>query len=257
MFIKQGEAQLYSVDFGSAARTIVALGGWVGSWELWTEPFSILSKTWRSIGYDHRGTGASICPIEQITLDNMVDDVFAVLDAYGIDQCVLAAESMGAITAFKAVLKQQERFQGLVIVDGMFSFPAPEPNDPFMYGLRHQHEATMGQFVDLCVPEPNKEAERRWGRQIVMRSPQAAAIRLHEAMHGVDLSAQVTQIGLPTLIIHGEWDKIVPVDAGRWMAANLAHAKLDLLAETGHVPTVTRPKQVADAINRFFDPIAL
>ncbi len=82
----------------------------------------------------------------------MVDDVFAALDAYQVEQCVLAAESMGAVTAFLAALQQPHRFQGLVIVDGLFSRPAPTDLDPFVEGLRHNFEATIGQFVD-ALPE--------------------------------------------------------------------------------------------------------
>ena len=53
MFIQNSDAQLYAVDFGSGSRTILAHGGWIGSWELWTEPFTYLSENWRTVAYDH------------------------------------------------------------------------------------------------------------------------------------------------------------------------------------------------------------
>ena len=144
--------------------------------------FTYLSESWRTIAFDHRGTGATIAPVESITLQNMVDDVFAVLDAYHIDQCVLAAKSMGTVTAFLAALQQPHRFQGLVIVDGLFSRPAPTGPDPFVEGLRHNFEATIGQFVDACLAEPDSTTHRRWGRQILARASQLSAIQLYECI---------------------------------------------------------------------------
>jgi pimeloyl-ACP methyl ester carboxylesterase len=82
MFVTVGNAKIYSTAFGSiTSPVIVGIGGWIGSWELWAEPFAILSHNWRTIAYDHRGAGATIAPVESITFDRLVDDVFAVLDA--------------------------------------------------------------------------------------------------------------------------------------------------------------------------------
>ena len=58
MFISRPDAQLHTVAFGAASHTLLALGGWIGSWELWTECFTLLSPYWRTIAYDHRGSGA-------------------------------------------------------------------------------------------------------------------------------------------------------------------------------------------------------
>ena len=100
MFVTVGNAKIYATSFGSTSSpVIVGIGGWIGSWELWAEPFAILSQNWRTIVYDHRGAGAFLAPVESITFDRLVDDVFAMLDAYSVEHCVLAAESAGALTA--------------------------------------------------------------------------------------------------------------------------------------------------------------
>ena len=100
MFVTVGDAQIFTISFGSRALPpIVGIGGWIGSWELWADPFSILSQDWHTIAYDHRGSGATVAPPASITFARLVDDLFAVLDALGVEQCVLAAESSGALTA--------------------------------------------------------------------------------------------------------------------------------------------------------------
>ena len=252
MFITANNAQLFTISFGQGGRSLLALGGWAGSWEVWADTLAVLSRTWRAVGYDHRGTGATVAPLESITIEAMVADVFTVMDALALDRPVLAAESAGAMIALLAVLERPERFSGLVIVDGLIHSPRPDAPTPFARGLRANFEATLDGFVELCVPESDSEAIKRWGRQILRRSEPAAAIRLHELTHGVDLRPRVHEIEMPTLVIHGDADALVPLADAEWLAGRLPQARLHVVRGGGHVPTVTRPAEVAAAIDAYF-----
>lgn len=252
MFISHNQAQLYTVAFGSSERAILAIGGWTGSWELWTDPFSFLSESWRTVAFDHRGTGATVAPADTINWANMVSDVFAIMDYWNIQECVLAAESAGAATAIQAALKDPTRITGLVLVDALYYNPPSQQPDLFLAGLQQYYAETITQFVNTCVPEPNSEAIRRWGEHILGRASQEAAIQLYQCNSGLDLRPQLSRITQPTLILHGEQDNLVPVEATEHLASEIPNSHLHIFPETGHVPTVTRPKEVADAINQFF-----
>ena len=71
-------------------------------------------------------------------------------------------------------------------------------------------------------------------------------------MLGIDLRAQLPQIQLPVLVIHGEHDRLLPLDAARWLVGQLPNARLHVVSGAGHVPTVTHPDEVAAAIDSFF-----
>ncbi len=254
MFIPHNNAQLYTVEFGNGPRTFVAHGGWTGSWELWTEPFTHLSKTWRTVAYDHRGTGATIAPVESISIEYMVADLFAVMDKMNIETCVLGAESAGGLVAVNAVLQQPDRFAGLVLVDALMHNADNGSNTGFIQGLKTNYTATIGGFVDACVPEtePNSTEIRSWGRKILARATSESAIRLIECTHAIDLRPQLAQIQIPTLIIHGDADVIVPLSNSEYMAAQIPNSHLHVVQGAGHVPTTTRPLEVAQAINQYF-----
>ncbi len=253
MFISIGNAKIYAAAFGSSTSpAVVGIGGWIGGWELWSEPFAILSQSWRTIAYDHRGAGATLAPIESITFERLVDDVFAVLDAYAVEHCVLAAESAGALTALGAALKNPDRVTGLVIVDGMTFREGPPETDLFLLGLRKAYSATLDRFVEACVPEPNSDHIKRWGRQIIDRASQDAAIALHLLAGEVDLRSDLHRITQRTLILHGEADAVVPVEDAHRLATTLPNAKLAVLKGAGHVPTMTYPLDVAREIASFF-----
>ena len=256
MFIQNGDAQLYTVEFGAGPRTILAHGGWIGSWELWTEPFAHLSKTWRTVAYDHRGSGVTIAPVESITMENMVSDIFAVMDKMGIEKCVLAGESAGGMVVTNAVLKQPHRFEGLILVDTTLHNETGK-NDNFIRGLKANYEMACAGFVDACVPEsePNFNENRNWGKKILARAASDSAVRLLEYSQGIDLRPSLAKIQIPTLIFHGTQDVIVPQSESEYAASQIPNNKLHLFQGAGHVPTMTRPREMAKEIMRFFEAL--
>lgn len=252
MFVDVPGAKLFAVRSGPAQGTaIVAIGGWIGSSELWLEPLANLSDAYVTLAYDHRGSGLSICELDAITFENLVADALAVLDAFGIDRCVLAAESAGAQTALAVAARFPHRVSHLVIVDGMVARGIAVENDPFLQGLRSAYPATIERFVQLCVPEPHSEHIKAWGRKILARAEPGAAVALRIAGSLTDVSSDILRITQPVLVLHGEIDKIVPLDAGKALAAGLADAELQVLEGSGHVPTLTQPRKVADAMRDF------
>lgn len=254
MFIPVPDALLYANAFGPKnARAILGIGGWTGSWELWTDTFALLSDTYRTIAFDHRGTGATTCRVESITLENLVQDVFAVMDAFDIRQCVLAGESSGAAVALSAALRHPERFSALVLAGAMYVQEPLDGPDLFRMGLERDYVGTLDRFVHACLPEPDSEHLARWGNMILQRAPQADALALLGISRQIDLRAQVSQIQQPTLLIHGARDAIVPVQRAQWLAQNIPHSQLHIIDDAGHVPTFTRPDMVADTIREFLN----
>lgn len=250
MFVPADGFLLNSVEFGSGPQTFVAHGGWVGSWELWQEPFQLLQSRWRCIGYDHRGSGASTFPPDSITPEGLVDDLFTVLDFYGVESCVLAGESMGCVTCLLAVVREPARFNGLVLVDGSGAV-SREAAGRLVEGSRTDYPRTVAAFVDACIPEPDSEHVRRWGRQILLRADPEAAARLFESHYEAELTTDPGRVAVPTLVIHGQHDVIVPLARGEAMAAAIPDSELVVIPDAGHVPTLTRPREVVDAIERW------
>ena len=83
MFINFLDAQIFTVEFGRGPRVFVGHDGWVGSWELWCEPFTQLSKTWRAIAYDHLGTGATIAAADSISFEALAADPGSLTQSFG------------------------------------------------------------------------------------------------------------------------------------------------------------------------------
>ncbi len=254
MFIDVPGAKLFATRSGPPHGTaILAIGGWIGSSELWSEPLASLSDSYVTIGYDHRGAGLSICSPESITFENLQADALAVLDTFGVERCVLAAESAGAQTALALAARSPQRVSHLVIVDGMYRQNVDVENDPFLRGLRSDYAVTLERFVQLCVPEMECEHIKDWGRKILARATAEAAIALSIVGSTTDVLADIRAVLQPTLVLHGELDRVVPLESGRLLAEMLSGAEFIALEGAGHVPTLTRGKRVAQEMRDFLN----
>lgn len=252
MFIEVDGIRLHAVSFGDGPRTLLAVGGWTGSWELWEQPFEQLTGMgWRCVGYDHRGSGESPADPARLTVDGLVDEVRGVMDALGIDRCVLAGESMGGAVAQHAAVRWPERLEGLALVAPR---PATAPvSDAFAAACVADYPAAVASFVDACLPEPGSDHLRRWGRDILLRAEPEQAARMLTMWADPDLPLlDPRDIGVPTVILHGTADVIVPIDGSRSLAATIPGATLLELPDAGHVPTLTRPDEVVGAIRTHF-----
>jgi pimeloyl-ACP methyl ester carboxylesterase len=257
VFVQIGDVALHALSFGDGPRTFVAVGGWTGSWEVWEEPLAQLSAAgWRCVAYDHRGAGESPVAPSLISVQHMIDDVAAVLDAFGVERCVLAGESQGGAIAQYEAARRPERFTGLVL-----AAPAPARRaqgagrTAFADACRADYRGTVDQFVAACFPEPDCERVKRWAKNILLRAEPDQAARIIE-MWGDETVPELDAraITMPTLILHGTADAIVPIDESRTLAALLPDADLVEFEGAGHVPTMTRPDEVVAAIQRRFAP---
>jgi pimeloyl-ACP methyl ester carboxylesterase len=254
MFLDVNGVKLHALSFGDGPRTLLAVGGWTGSWEVWEEPIAQLSAAgWRCIAYDHRGAGESPVDAADISVEAMVSDVVGVLDAFGVERCVMAGESQGGAIAQYAVARTPERFDGLIL-----SAAAPtgrrEGSSGFADLCRTDYPTAVAGFVERCFPERDSEHFKRWARNVLLRAEPEQAARIlemwgDETVTDVDTEA----LTLRVLIVHGTADAIVPVDVSRALAERLADAETIELEGVGHVPTMTCADEVVAAIQRRFE----
>ena len=112
----------------------------------------------------------------------------------------------------------------------------------------------MRWFIDLCVPESDSEPIRRWGHHILLRAEPEAAERLwgigrSAASHVVE---RLSEMRIPVLLIGGTDDPLSPPSAMADLSRRLPHSTHVEVKGAGHVPIMTRPHEVAAAINGAF-----
>lgn len=263
MFLNIDGNKVFCLSFGSGPRTLLAHSGWIGNFEDWIATLAPLSATWRTVVYDHRGAGETQVPVERISPEALVDDVFRVMDALQIDKCVLAGFSRGTVTVMRAVLRCQERFDGLVLMNGSGEVripgasvparvpPSSWPGDAFPDRLRW--------FAERCTPEVDTEHIKRWATNILSRSSAEVADKIFtmQAAETIDWTRRLPEFKLPTLLIHGERDAFYSTAQMKYVDSLLPNSKLVVLEGSGHLPAMVRPFDVAREIDAFFSAPAV
>lgn len=248
MFIEVDGQMVHTVVHGDGPQTVVGLAGVFGNVELWQLPFELLHHDFRTITFDHFGTGETYVPDELVTFDRQVALVRAVLDELDVDRCVLAGDSSLSAAAVAAAHRWPDRVEGLVIVGGRADHAPSERTRRFVASLREAFEPTVDGFVEYCLPEDERGHLRRWLRDIIARTGSHRAAHLVESFFDVDIDGLLPELDVPTLVIHGDLDRVNTPEEAQQFADGIPGAELLLLEQCGHVPTLSYPEEVADAI---------
>ena len=253
MFHRHDNRTIHSLSFGSGRGTFVGVAGSFANWEVWAPTFELLSRSWRCVGLDHDGVGLTETTLDAITHERHVETLFAVLDAQGVDRCVVGGHSVNASVAIDAVLRDPTRFDGLVICNGHgWGMDRPDIRS-FATALRSNFAAAVDYFVEAVLPESNTDDAKRWLRSAMHRTGPESCARVLEAKYPVDLRGRLAEVSVPTLVLHGTLDAISPDPLGEatTFTREIADATLVVLDGVGHLPLLSRPDEVADTLHDF------
>ncbi|HEU0025614.1 MAG TPA: alpha/beta fold hydrolase [Ktedonobacterales bacterium] len=230
--------------------TILLLTG-LGSKRLgWARQVEAFGREYRTIAMDHRDTGDSDEVSESYTVANLADDAAALLGALGIARAHVVGISLGGFTALQFALRHPDLLDKLVLVSTSAGGsahvpPAPEiaailaPAPGMEVGeraIRHYSQIMAAEFVAAHPEELERIAETARYR------PQSAAgyMRQLQAALTHDVADSLHHIIAPTLVIHGDFDPLVPPANGQFLAARISGARHIVYPGVGHIPIIER-----------------
>jgi len=155
--------------------------------------------------------------------------------------------------AIEAVLRQPERFDGLVIVNGSAWGFDRSGRQRFVTGIREDFDGTLDFFVDLVFPEPNSGHLKQWLRDIIVRTGPDGVARILESYYQVDLRDRLGDIRVPTMVIHGMLDALSEssLEDAQELADAIPSSELHLLENAGHLALLSSPESVAELLGTF------
>ena len=256
-----GGAPLYWESTGTGIPVLLIHGlGLSGG--AWWRTVDALSPTLRVITFDHRGIGRSKSLMPAFTTEAMADDATSILDELGLESAHVYGISLGGMIAQQLALRHPARVRSLVLgatqPGGRHAVRADPEVMAFFRQRSHldKEEAAWASVEFNYGPRCRAEHPERIAEDIERRLEQPFNARAYRAqlfaaaMH--NCYARLDRIEVPTFVVHGAQDRVIPAANAHLMAERLPNCRLTVLEDTGHLYPTEAP-EVDEAISDFFD----
>ena len=233
-------------------------------WEspIWHHVLDGLARNHTLVRYDARGNGLSDWDVDELSLEAWVSDLETVIDTIGIERFPLLGVSQGCAISIAYAARHPERLSHLILYGGFAlggakRSPAEQEKRKAMgtlmrLGWGMDDPAFRQMFTSQFIPEGTKE-QADWFNDLQRKttSPEIAA-RYFEVVGNFDVRELLPRVQVPTLAMHVRDDLMIPIDAGRQMAAGIPGAHFIALPGRNHLFLKHEP-----ATARFFEEINL
>lgn len=259
----------YTDEGNPDGRTLIFVHGFAASVHAWRPWIERLRNDYRLIAIDLPGHGLTEAPRNyRASVDSNAELVASLADHAGAARFVLAGNSMGGAVSLVFVMKHPERLDGLVLVDaagwpgedgeqrggppGMFALF----NNPIGRGIIKWFDPRMfapGGLKSAYLEEAlvTRELVDRYGELALAPGHRDILLTQNSRSEVLSSAADFSGITVPTLVMSGEQDRLIPVDDSRAIAAAIPGAKLVTYPEGGHVPMEQLPDQSAGDLVAF------
>ncbi len=246
---------------------LVLLHGTSASLHTWDGWVAVLAPERRVVRVDLPGFGLTgPAPDGDYRIERYVEFVTALLDTLGIERCVLAGNSFGGWVAWETALAQPARVGALILVDSA-GYPLESQSVPI--GFRIARIPVLNRLMEVTLPrgviesslrntygDPSRVTPELVDRyyELTLREGNRAALakRFADGRHS-GRTTRLAELQLPTLILWGGRDRLIPPAYGEQFRSDIAGSRLVVFPALGHVPHEEDPTATAAAARTFMD----
>lgn len=232
--------------------------------------FPFTSRMWRPqldaglggrlLAPDLPGFGASAAIEPPHSVERLAEACLAVLDAHNISEpAIVGGLSMGGYIALAAARLFPQRLRGLMLLStraGADGAEAKANRDKAIATAQEQGPGPAGEgmFPKLLAPENyNEQPAAAEELKAIMQgaTTEGVVMGLTVMRDRPDSTPALADISVPTLIVHGEEDQVIPKSEAEAMAAAIPGSQLHLIAKAGHLPNLEQPAEFNRVVAEF------
>ena len=240
-------------------RPVVLLHGFPFNRSLWREQAESLGASCRVVAPDLRGHGETSVVAGPATMEEMAEDLAALLDELGVGRAVVGGLSMGGYVALAFLRAYPERVGALVLADTRAQADTDDARRAREETARRALSDGMGPIAGMMLPKLLAPATREGRPDLVARvrgmilgtKPEGAAAALRGMAQRRDQTDLLETIRVPTLIIVGSEDVLTPPADSEAMHAKIEGSRLVKIEGAGHVSNLERPGEFGRALAQF------
>jgi len=216
--------------------------------DMWSPQLPALAARFRVLRYDTRGHGGTEAPRTSFTLEDLADDVAAILVALGIPNVHFIGLSMGGMIGQTFALKYPHLLGKLVLSNTLSAY-GPESESMWQGRIdAASGPAGVEPLVEPTVTRWFTEQFRKteldtveWVRHLIRRTSAEGFIECSRALMKLNLTARLPAIQAPTLIIAGRQDPTTTVEGAQVIAAGIPDASLKVIEQAAHISNIEQP----------------
>jgi len=269
-FVEVNGVNVHYKTWGQGEPTFILLHGFGASLFSWREVTEPLSQFGTVIAYDRPAFGLTERPMEwegesPYSPQSQVNIVIGLMDALKVEKAILVGNSAGGTVSMMAALQYPERVEALILVDAAVyaGGGAPSWSRPLLKTLQMNHvgpliarqlQAQGTDFLKTAWHDTSKitpEIFAGYEKPLQVDNWDKALWQLTVASQESGLVEQLSEITMPTLIITGDDDRIVPTEQSLRLADELPNAELKVIAQSGHLPHEEKPVEFMQAVTEF------
>ena len=258
-FVENQKARIYWDEQGQGEPILLIMGLAYPS-QMWYRTRPLLASRYRTLALDNRGIGQSDVPQGPYPIALMASDAAAVLDAAGIESAHLFGVSMGGMIAQEFALQYPKRVLSLILGCTAAGGPTAVRAEPeAIQMLMRREKMSPEQAAEAAVPfiyDPTT-ARARIDEDLAIRrpwfpTPEGYASQL-QGILAWEAYSRLSGIDAPTLVIHGESDRLVPPGNGKLIAQRIPGAKLVMIPHASHLFLTDQTEVSHHAILQFLN----
>lgn len=248
-----------AVDTAGDGPAVLFIHGYPLDRTIWRHQFNNLPGM-RRIAPDLRGMGKSDAPDLGYSMTTYADDLAALLDTLGVEDVVLCGHSMGGYIAFEFLRRWRDRVRGLVLVATRAEGDSSEGRKGRDTAAAAARERGAQAVVEAMLPklfagDDAAAVGPLWSQveAMILATPVPGAIGALTAMRDRPDSTPLLPLlaGLPTLVVAGEEDRLIPAAGARTMAEMIPGSRLVLMPGVGHLPSLEAPADFTRLLEGF------
>ena len=252
---------------------LVKVANWLNHLEfelgnpLWQHWIDELSERHMLLRYDERGNGISDWKLPALSFDLLVKDLETVVDAAGLDRFDLIGLSQGCPVGIAFAVRNPHRVRKLVLING-YAIGWRGARDPAVVetwsalatlaknGWGQDHSGFRQTFTSLFFPDATPDQAHWWNELQKLSASPANAERFIRLFGDIDVSDQLAQVSVPTLVMHCRHDRLIPLEAGRVLASRIPGAEFVVLESRNHIVLPHEPawQKVKQELDQFLTP---
>ena len=219
---------------------------------VWRHWIAGLSRDHTLIRYDKRANGLSDWDVADLSFDALVHDLETIVDAAGLDRFPMFCLSQGCAIAIAYALRNPGRVTRMVLYGGYARGYTRRGNPTveaqrtalgtlMQHGWGQDNPVFRQIFTSMFIPEGTAE-HQHWFNDIQKKAASPSnAYRIHKLVGEIDIRHMLPQIDVPTLVLHGRDDQVVPFEEGRILASEILGARFVPLESRNHVLLENEP----------------